>query len=83
MQQIKDYLAEGVDIHAYADTSGVVLFNDHSTQMLTIYMSMDELTLLCNKYFEKAPHLSTESQLTCDQLSLLKALQRQQFLQSH
>jgi hypothetical protein len=78
MQAIMDYLSDGVGVHHYSDASGVVLFNDHSTQMLTIYLTLDELILMCRTYSEQG-----EAALPSDQISLIKALKRQQFLQFH
>jgi hypothetical protein len=78
MEAITDYLSDGVGVHHYSDASGVVLFNDHSTQMLTIYLTLDELVHMCRTYSDKG-----ESALPTDQVSLIKALQRQHFLQFH
>ena len=71
---IKDYLQEGVFLHPFSDQSGCTLFNDRSTQMLTLFFSELELLNILTQFY------SDPTTLSDDRLSICFALLRQGFI---
>ncbi|MCP3428516.1 hypothetical protein [Opacimonas viscosa] len=71
---IKDYLQEGVFLHPFSDQSGCTLFNDRSTQMLTLFFSESELLNILTQFY------CDPTKLPDDRRSICFALLRQDFI---
>ena len=73
MRQLSHFLQSGVQIHSFSDCSGTVLFNEKTTQMLTVFFTQDKLTQILS-------HYAQNTALAADELSMVKSLIRQDFI---
>lgn len=73
MSQLSHFLQAGVHVHPFSDRSGTVLFNEKTTQMLTLFFTQDKLNQVLSHYSQQIP-------LSADELSMVKSLIRQEFI---